>query len=192
MTHDTAVHIHDPDPPSIDNTWTEERVALLIKLRATGTSRRGIASEINTRTGSQFTKSAICGKIDRLFPVAKPRKTDEEKAAAIRAQRDRENARKREQTRQRRIAVGVNPDIHPKARPPVLRVVKAVPRHLTLLELTDETCKYECSGSTEPRDFTFCGNPVHTGSYCGEHHFLCTRPPFALRDRAYIGGRRVA
>jgi hypothetical protein len=58
----------------------------------------------------------------------------------------------------------------------VPRVVEASPRHLTLFELTDELCKYECTGQDDPRLFTFCGNPQVVGSYCAAHARLCFIP----------------
>ena len=40
---------------------------------------------------------------------------------------------------------------------------------LTLLELTDKTCRYPLGHPDEP-GFGFCGDPVHPGyPYCAEH-----------------------
>src|SRR5581483_91682 len=82
-----------------DTEWTEDRVNLLIQLRGEGVRRHLIAQKINEATGSTFTKSSVCGKIFRLFPPVKPRKTEEEKLAIKLAarKRDAENKRKRRQ-----------------------------------------------------------------------------------------------
>ena len=57
----------------------------------------------------------------------------------------------------------------PSAVPFKPRVVDSSPRHLTLTELTDDVCKWECSGLDDPAQYTFCGQPA-TRQWCCEAH----------------------
>lgn len=57
------------------------------------------------------------------------------------------------------------------------RLVDTGPLHLSILDLTDQLCHYECSGG-EPADYTFCGHPVQEGfPYCPKHKEICYLPP---------------
>lgn len=60
-----------------------------------------------------------------------------------------------------------------------LRLVDTDPLHLTLLQLTDAVCKYECSGARHPSEFTFCGQAVRNKGcpYCAKHAAVCFEPP---------------
>lgn len=77
------------------------------------------------------------------------------------------------------------------ATPFVPRVAKVRPRHVSLLELTDHTCRWPISEVGAP-DFCFCGNPPVEGfPYCAGHARLAyqpsrpsTRPSYQLRGRA--------
>lgn len=65
------------------------------------------------------------------------------------------------------------------------RIVDTSPLHLTILQLTDETCKYECSGTSEPQHFTFCGRPTFSSTpYCAAHARICFLPANFKRARA--------
>lgn len=179
MTHQVAVHTHDPDPPRFVETWTEEQVSLLRLFHSQGMHRGAMADEINRRTGSKFTRSAVCGKIDRLYPAAKPIKTEEEKAATKAAREARYNEARRERRAQQRATfrprpgpapiltvVQTNPDDHPEAR---VYGIDALERH---------HCRFICNDDvSEP---VYCGLPIMANSrfsYCAGHHRICVAPP---------------
>lgn len=185
MTHNVAVHVHDPDPPAPwSNTWTEERITLLIELRNTNMKRGRIALEINSRTGSNFTRAAVCGKIDRIFPAAKPRLTEEEKAASYRASMERWNAKRREAARQKRIALGLGPDsgFIPASMVQPLAVVVFRPEDFTdanvrgVANLEKHHCRWIFGDDmAEP---VFCGLPQLEGrSFCAGHSAIVYAPP---------------
>lgn len=211
MTHDVETHTHNSDPPLgltgkpkkivVREDWTTERDAILVDERGRGTVRRVIADIINEKTGSHFTKAAICGRIDRLFPIAKPKKTEAEKAASREARRERDRLkkqRKREQgsptykarkrreyaAREKREIVCIKP-AHTNGNGmrvykgvvvamPKLRCVEVEPRNLKLIDLETSDCRFPYGDS----EITFCGHPVIDGSsYCGPHHGLCREKP---------------
>lgn len=188
MTHQVAVHTHDPDPPPlIDNDWTDERVAILVRMREEGVKRGAIADAINKETGSRFTRSAICGKIDRLFPAAKPVKTPEERAATLKERRERGAAKKRAKRAAEREAAGRAPKPQQTRIQPALVVVEPRPEDFPearvhgIDALESHHCRFECSGDDfNPAEPVFCGLPILAQSkfsYCAGHHRLCVAPP---------------
>ena len=162
---------HDK-PPS----WTPLRLALLNEIYTQG-SFQWIADEINKRTGSQFTRNAICGQAMRSGLMAKNpkrRNGDSRKAERIVARRARRQA-------------------HAKPRPAKTTVIpmpiatdvqslreyenRGAPAHFLAIafrELNDNDCRYpyDVDGVT-----MFCGQPkLETSSYCLRCHPLCWRP----------------
>ena len=54
-----------------------------------------------------------------------------------------------------------------------LRCVGIVPRHLSLLDLEPDDCRYPFGGDAEGEAITFCGHPRREGSsYCVSHFHL--------------------
>jgi hypothetical protein len=188
------------------DTWTEDRVAILVAEHGKGTRRLFIAHILNEKTGSAFTKSAVCGKIDRLFPAEKPIKTEEEKAATKARRRERDRAKKQRE----RAESGVKPRAkrHAKHKYETVHIVRAngnsdsmkltrsiktdqfiprcveiEPRHLTLIDLEPNDCRYPYGYDT----VTFCGHPKQAGSsYCVPHHHLCLEP-VRVPIRRFVG-----
>lgn len=188
MTHQVATHTHDADPPPvIVSDWTEDRIAILVRMREDGVKRGAIADAINKQTGSKFTRSAICGKIDRLFPAAKPVKTPEERAATLKARRERNAAYKRARRAAAREAAGLAPKPQPAPIQPALVVVETRPEDFPearvhgIDALEPNSCRFECSGDDfNPAEPVFCGLPILANSkfsYCAGHHRLCVAPP---------------
>ncbi|WP_029581977.1 GcrA family cell cycle regulator [Bradyrhizobium sp. URHD0069] len=175
--------------------WTEERIALLKELREAGVQRGEIADRINKQTGSNFTRSAICGKIDRLFPAAHPKKTEEEKAATKRAQRDRDKKLARERRLERRLAAGLPVDMPRRAAKfsvnPGLKIVAFRPEDFRSANvhgvdaLESHHCRFICNDDMSAP--VFCGLPMLTNSkfsFCAGHHIICTGPGTASERAA--------
>jgi hypothetical protein len=168
------------ETPSPSNEWTEHRVSVLVQLRGEGIRRGLIAQKLNELTGANFTKSSVCGKIFRLFPVVKPRKTEEEKLAIKLAarKRDAENKRKRRQA-WRELN---DPDRKSAARgridpaPYQCREVAASPLNVSFADLESGMCRYPYGD--DPRSMIFCGHKVADKNFwlCPVHKMLCTRP----------------
>jgi hypothetical protein len=164
----------------IDTEWTEGRINLLIQLRDEGLRRHLIAQKLNEMTGATFTKSSVCGKIFRLFPPLKPRKTEEEKLAIKLAARRRDAQAKRD--RRQKMREGVDPDRKSAARgridpgPYKCREVDAPFLHIQLQDLESHHCRYPYGDN--PRETTYCGQKIADNhlSFCAVHLMLCTRP----------------
>jgi hypothetical protein len=171
MLH-AAHDIQDPAPPKEGvHAWTQERIDLLIQLRSDKLSRAAIADEINLRTGSIFTRSAVSGKIDRIFPAAKPKKTPEELAETRRQQRLREAEKKR----QRRLTEKVPAGFASPAPAPKLEVVIPRPEEFPdarihgLAALETYHCRFICNDDMSAP--VYCGLPViDKTSWCSGHH----------------------
>lgn len=73
-------------------------------------------------------------------------------------------------------------EISPEALASVREVEKRA-RRLTLMELTERTCKWPIGDPATP-DFWFCGLPVQPGKpYCEAHVAVAFQPMSARRDR---------
>jgi len=64
-----------------------------------------------------------------------------------------------------------NPPATPDLGP--LRCVEIEPKHISIYELTDDTCRWPYGGDGQP--YTFCGHFALIGSYCDAHRALSVR-----------------
>jgi GcrA cell cycle regulator len=71
-----------------------------------------------------------------------------------------------------------------RAEPVALRCVGVDPRHLSLLDLEREDCRYPYGGDEEGEAITFCGHPRRKGSSYCTPHFHLTCDPGALPEPA--------
>jgi GcrA cell cycle regulator len=68
--------------------------------------------------------------------------------------------------------------------PPVkLRCVEIEPRHLSLIELERNDCRYPYGGDDEGEAITFCGHRQRPGSSYCTPHFHLSRDPAATPER---------
>ena len=157
------------------NEWNDERVNLLAQMRSDGISRRDIVGRLNDLTGSKFTLGAVVGKIDRLFPAAKPRLTPEQKVANRKKWRARDAARKRAR---RARGKGMHSEPPPRKPKPAFecREIEASPLHVSFSDLETGMCRYPYGD--DARTMTFCGSKIVERRfwYCAVHMMLCTRP----------------
>lgn len=137
-------------------TWTAERIALLKKLWAAGET----AEAIGQRLGG-FSRSAILGKVWRLRLDAVGSVATASKPAPT--------------LKRRRTS--------PKDRQRPAPVKRSLPRGKTLLELTNEDCRWP-HGRVGAPGFHFCAEPGADMSrdipYCPHH-----------MSRAYAGGSNL-
>lgn len=187
------------------DTWTDDRIAILVAEHGKGTRRVAIAHILNESTGSTFTKSAVCGKIDRLFPAAKPVKTEEEKAATKARQRERDRLKKQKRRAESGAKLRIKHHVKRKyetihivpanGNSNAMRVIRSVttelgqfrcvetnPRHLTLLDLEPGDCRHPYGDGP----MTFCGHPKRPGSsYCTPHFHENREESRPLTDRRF-------
>jgi GcrA cell cycle regulator len=149
--------------PAKEPTWTIERIELLKRRFAAGLTCREIADDIGV------SRNAVIGKLSRL------NLTREEKRGA------KSPPCKDAATGRRRGSV-------PRLQYQLLRTLYAEPRpaaddepihyehRCSLLELSEERCRWPIS-TPGAEDFCFCGNtPVEGLPYCPGHSRLAYRP----------------
>jgi hypothetical protein len=147
------------------NQWTDE-LAQKVRLLWPSHSALEIANILGRDDGVCLSRNAVIGKLTRLgmakeFGAPRPRKETPPKP-------------RNDRVRAEKMAAG--PNIKLTTVPFVPRIVETKPLHLTLHDLTDEVCKYECSGQEDVALYTFCGAPQFKGSYCFHHAKIVYQP----------------
>ncbi|MGC9370776.1 MAG: GcrA family cell cycle regulator [Paracoccaceae bacterium] len=190
-------------------SWTEERVETLKKMWAEGQSASQIAKELGG-----VTRNAVIGKVHRLglsnraggggktakekpspkaeAPAAKPKaKAEPKPAPAPQPAPEAAPAAAAPQPARKQIIPAGQPlppqpsanEISPEAMASVREVEKKA-RKLSLMELTERTCKWPI-GDPATEDFWFCGLSVlQPGKpYCEAHVGVAFQPMSSRRDR---------
>jgi GcrA cell cycle regulator len=142
-----------------DCTWTTERVELLKSHFAAGLSCREIANEIGV------SRNAVIGKLSRLN-LTREKKPELRKGAT---RKDRQRSVPRLQYRMLRT-------LFAEAPPAESDQTIHSEQHCSLLELSEEKCRWPISSPGE-KDFCFCGNqPLEGLPYCAGHTRLAYQP----------------
>jgi GcrA cell cycle regulator len=186
-------------------SWTDERVELLKKMWAEGQSASQIAKELGG-----VTRNAVIGKVHRLGlsnragsgvgneaepekPAAQPDAKPEPRPKPQLVKSGSEPAEERPAPAApavRKPFVAGQPlppqpsanEISPEALASVREVEKKA-RKLTLMELTERTCKWPI-GDPATDDFWFCGLAAQPGKpYCEAHVGVAFQPMSSRRDR---------
>ena len=166
-------------------SWTDERVARVSKLWADGLS----ASQIATELGG-VTRNAVIGKVHRLGLSGRA-KSSGGGAKARRTPTSSTPRKKPTYSRPRASSSGSAARSAPSGgvaeleRPPkpVVDLVAPESKKLTLLEITEFTCKWPTGDPTRP-GFSFCGHKTHEEKpYCEFHSKLAFQPPNERRRR---------
>jgi GcrA cell cycle regulator len=134
--------------------WTAERIELLRSLYASGLSAREIALEIGV------SRNAVIGKISRLKLNSGERKRSAGKGES-----------KARPASQQSIMRALRADAH--------SLTEGMPipdsHRCSLLELTNQTCRWPISNATDV-EFWFCGNePIDGLPYCAGHARIAYR-----------------
>jgi GcrA cell cycle regulator len=152
-------------------SWTDERVEMLKKLWADGLSASQIAAELGG-----ITRNAVIGKVHRLGLSGRA------KSASSSAPRPRKARAHSHMLRVPRSSIRGNTalahaydyDIDPQ--PEFIDNIIPIGQRRTLLELTEETCRWPI-GDPGSADFFFCGGQTITGlPYCGYHSRVAYQP----------------
>ncbi|MYM56653.1 GcrA family cell cycle regulator [Thalassovita mangrovi] len=190
-------------------SWTDERVELLKKMWGEGQSASQIAKELGgvTRNAvigkvhrlglsnrSSGAAAPDAAKTEaKAKPAAKPKaeaKAKPAKPAVEPAAAPAAAARPAPTPARKAIIPAGQPlppqpsanEISPEALAKVNEVEKKA-KKLTLLELTERTCKWPV-GDPATDDFWFCGLPVQPGKpYCEAHVGVAFQPMSSRRDR---------
>ncbi|MEM7742904.1 MAG: GcrA family cell cycle regulator [Pseudomonadota bacterium] len=187
-------------------SWTDERVEKLRELWGEGKSASQIAKELGG-----VTRNAVIGKVHRLglsnraaspAEEAKPAEPVKAKAAAPKKPVQEAPAVVEAApvpapvTPQRRVAPQIRDASQPRApgaptpeeeaaRATLVEIQKFAKR-ISLLELTERTCKWPIGDPTDD-DFAFCGLQAVPGKpYCENHVAVAFQPMSSRRDRARV------
>ena len=189
-------------------SWTEERVETLKKMWAEGQSASQIAKELGG-----VTRNAVIGKVHRLglsnringSVPGRPEDAEMEDGPVAEAAVETDEAEEPEVMEEpqpvqpvQKTVVPVRKAIVPAGQPlppqpstneispealASQREVEKMARRLTLMELTERTCKWPI-GDPATADFWFCGLPVDQGKpYCEAHGGVAFQPMSSRRDR---------
>lgn len=178
-------------------SWTDERVETLKRMWGEGASASTIAKALGG-----VTRNAVIGKVHRLglsnraaggaeaVGAAAPEAVAVEAAAEARPIPATHSAEPVATPLRGRIIPAGQPlppqpsanEISAEALAEVREVEKGSAR-LTLMELTERTCKWPI-GDPATEDFWFCGLPVQPGKpYCEAHVSVAFQPMSSRRDR---------
>ncbi|MEO0821662.1 MAG: GcrA family cell cycle regulator [Pseudomonadota bacterium] len=197
-------------------TWTDERVEKLKELWNEGMSASKIAKELGGVTrNAVIGKVHRLGLSNRTAPpTAAPQGAMVDEPAPEKAVAEPEPEAEIEETGPVPDEAPVAAEIAPlptvprrepavrdatQPRPPglptpeeenaraTLAEIEKMARRLSLLELTERTCKWPIGDPTDD-DFHFCGLPVVPGKpYCEHHVGVAYQPMSTRRDRARAG-----
>jgi GcrA cell cycle regulator len=149
------------------SNWAPEHSDALREFIAKGLSYAAAANAINSRFNTAYSRNAALGRARRLGLGPDGRQLPSRA-------RDGAAARPNEL---RALPLPWPVPVLKEPKPVKLRSAEVEPRHLSLVELEREHCRYPYGGDDEGEAITFCGHPRRTGSsYCTPHFHLCWHP----------------
>jgi GcrA cell cycle regulator len=160
----------------MQSTWEEAHSVALRAYLDKGLSFAEIARALNQQFGTAYTRNAAIGRARRMglsVPVRPP-------SDSVMSAPRRPDARRIRESHARKVAhVPPKPSsiTYERAAALQLRCVAITPRHLALVDLEANDCRYPYGGDAEGEPITFCGHPRHEGSsYCLSHFHLTNLP----------------
>lgn len=158
--------------------WAPEHCAALREYLASGVSFSEAAKRINAEFNTAYTRSAALGRARRMG-IGVPNRP---KALLPARPTPLEKSYEPDAVKRRSFRPHLPAAPLAKAASPKLRCVEVESRHLTLIELEFDDCRYPYGGEEENEAITFCGHPRRAGSsYCAPHFHL-SRDPLAEGD----------
>ena len=163
-------------------TWTDERVEMLKKLWTDGLSASQIAAELGG-----ITRNAVIGKVHRLGLSGRA-KSPSSAAPRPRKPRPTHMMRIPRPAMRGNTALAQAYDYEVEPEPELVENIIPIGQRKSLLELTEETCRWPI-GDPGAADFFFCGGQaVASGPYCGYHSRVAYQPANLRRDRRPFRG----
>jgi GcrA cell cycle regulator len=158
--------------------WAREHCDALREYHAKGMSYAEIAEAINAKFKTDYSRNAAIGRARRIGLIDPERPKPPPITSAPQVQRTRE--------RHAASPLQLMPVFEP-AETVKLRCAEVDPRHLSLIDLEPEDCRYPYGGDEEGEAITFCGHPQRRGSsYCTAHFHLSRGPGTAAERMAII------
>jgi len=159
-------------------SWTDERVELLKKLWSDGLSASQIAAELGG-----ITRNAVIGKVHRLGLSGRAKTASAAVARPRKARASSHMLRMARPSVRGNTALAHAYEIETEAVAESIDNIIPIGQRRTILELTEQTCRWPI-GDPGSSDFFFCGgNTVGGLPYCAYHARLAYQPPTARRDR---------
>jgi len=160
-------------------SWTDERVELLKKLWSDGLSASQIAAELGG-----ITRNAVIGKVHRLGLSGRAKSTSSAVARPRKARSSSHMLRLARASIRGNTALAHAYDLEAETAPELIENIIPIVQRRTILELTEQTCRWPI-GDPGTTDFFFCGgNTVDGLPYCAYHSRLAYQPPSdRRRDR---------
>jgi GcrA cell cycle regulator len=164
------------------SNWAEEHSQALREYLGRGLSYSEIANAINARFNTDYSRNAAIGRAKRMGlsgseqpdRVVRPKSKPQPSPARLHKMRARLIAEPRPRL-----------EVFERAAALKLRCVGIVPRHLSLVDLEPDDCRYPYGGDEEGEAITFCGHPRREGSsYCVSHFHLTNGPGTAAERSA--------
>jgi GcrA cell cycle regulator len=163
-------------------TWTDERVETLKKLWGDGLSASQIAGELGG-----ITRNAVIGKVHRLGLSGRA-KSPSSASPRPRKQRPQHMMRVSRPAVRGNTALAQAFDYEAEPEPELIENIIPLGQRRTLLELTEDTCRWPIGDPGSP-EFFFCGGQsITTGPYCGFHSRVAYQPANLRRDRRPFRG----
>lgn len=158
--------------------WTDVHDEAARVFLKDGMSASQCADELNRKFGLDLSRNAVISRAKRKH-LGLRSKTSILEASKPAAKTPRKRPR------------APKPAPRPIAGPPLqphqgaLRCAEIVPKHLSLLETTDLTCKWPYGGWPGTEPVTYCGHPTAAGfPYCLDHARLSIGPGTATERKA--------
>jgi GcrA cell cycle regulator len=162
--------------------WTEDRVETLKKLWADGLS----ASQIAGKLGMGVTRNAVIGKVHRLNLAGRVNTPRSQSPRVARKPSEGHRSAPRGPSQPSMPTAGATalksftqtaPRLAPLPEPKPMRLVESSKDgRITILHLSDKTCKWPIGDPTH-EDFCFCGHGPRDGSpYCEYHARMAYQP----------------
>jgi GcrA cell cycle regulator len=165
-------------------SWAPEHSRALREYHARGMSYSEIVKAINAKFATCYTRNAVLGRAKRMgLADTEQERVLKQKLANMlenRASRAKSPETNRSDTRSSALRL---PEFGPrrlagaKIDPVELRCVDVSPRHLLLVELERDDCRYPYGGDQDGSAITFCAHPRRKGSSYCTPHFHLTRDP---------------
>ena len=152
-------------------SWTDERVELLKKLWTDGLSASQIAAELGG-----ITRNAVIGKVHRLGLSGRAKSSSSGGARPRKARAPGHMMRVSRPSMRGNTALAHAYDHDLEPEPELIDNIIPMGQRRTILELTEETCRWPI-GDPGSTDFFFCGgNTVTSLPYCAHHSRVAYQP----------------
>jgi GcrA cell cycle regulator len=161
--------------------WAPGHSDALRELLGRGLSFAEIARAINAKFGTDYTRNATLGRARRLKLLRPDRPKDWASPPRKAKPSPLVEARERHVPEAPRLG-----PVRERAAKLQLRCVGITPRHLSLLDLEPDDCRYPYGGDKDGEAITFCGHARREGSCYCTSHFHLTRKGGATSERAAV------